>query len=66
MTKLIINCETGEETLRDLLKAEKDQQKVDEQQTLELQAEQAEVDAKRQVILDLLGLTADEAKLLLG
>jgi hypothetical protein len=30
MTKLIVNVETGEETLRELNKAEKDQQKIDE------------------------------------
>jgi hypothetical protein len=64
--KLIINCETGEETLRELNKAEKDQQKIDE---AEIVAENAEAEAKtaqRQLILDKLGLTADEAQLLLG
>jgi len=38
MSKLIINCETGEETVRELNKAEKDQQKVDEVKALEVKA----------------------------
>ena len=66
MTKLIINCETGETTERELNKAEKDQQKIDE---AEIIARQAEVEARavqRQAILNRLGLTADEVKLLLG
>jgi hypothetical protein len=66
MSKLIINCETGEETLRELNKAEKDQQKIDE---AIIAAEKVEAEAKqvaRQAILDRLGLTADEAKLLFG
>lgn len=66
MTKIIVNVETGEIVERELNKAEKDQQKIDE--AIEL-AKQAELDAKemaRQAILDRLGLTADEAKLLFG
>jgi hypothetical protein len=70
MTKLIINCETGETVERELSKAEKDQQKIDE---ANIAAAKAIVDAEakakataKQVILDRLGLTADEAKLLLG
>ena len=66
MSKLIVNCETGEETLRELNKSEKDQQKIDEANAL---AKQTEIDVKteaRQAILDRLGLTADEVKLLLG
>jgi ribosomal protein L17 len=66
MSKLIIDCSTGETIERELNKAEKDQQKVDE--AIEL-ARDAELEAKaaaRQAIFDRLGLTADEAKLLLG
>jgi hypothetical protein len=70
MTKLIINCETGETVERELNKAEKDQQKIDE---ANIAAAKAIVDAEakakataKQAILDRLGLTADEAKLLLG
>ena len=66
MSKLIVNCETGETVERELIKAEKDQQKIDEIASAKLQAEQAEIDAKRKVITDRLGLTAAEAKLLLG
>ena len=66
MSKLIINCETGEETVRELNKAEKDQQKIDEAQ---IAVEQAEAEAKataKAALLEKLGITADEAKLLLG
>jgi hypothetical protein len=66
MSKLIVNCQTNETFERELNKAEKDQQKLDE---LKFNAEMAEAEAKtaeRQIILDRLGLTADEARLLLG
>ena len=66
MTKLIVNCETGEEVVRELIKAEKDQQKIDEIDFAQNQAELQARAAARQAILDRLGLTADEAKLLLG
>lgn len=61
-----VNCETGEETLREETKAEKDERKA---RLEKLAQEEAEVQAKetqRQAILDRLGLSADEAKLLLG
>ena len=66
MSKLIVNCETGEETVRELNKAEKDQQKIDEAQ---IAVEQAEAEAKaiaKAAILDRLGLTADELQTILG
>ena len=66
MSKLIVNCKTGETTERELNKVEKDQQKIDEAAEL---AKQAELDAKeaaRQAVLDKLGLTADDLKTLLG
>jgi len=66
MSKLIVNCETGETVERELNKAEKDQQKVDEVKASEVKAEIEARESQRQVILDRLGLTADEAKLLLG
>ena len=66
MSKLIINCETGETVERELNKAEKDQQKIDEAQILALKAEAEAKETQRLAILDRLGLTADEAKLLLG
>jgi hypothetical protein len=66
MTKLIVDCETGETVERELNKAEKDQQKIDEAIELARQAELEAKEAARQAIFDRLGLTADEAKLLLG
>jgi hypothetical protein len=70
MTKLIINCETGETVERELNKAEKDQQKIDEAQ---IAAQKAEADAETQAketakaaILDRIGLTVDELKTILG
>jgi hypothetical protein len=66
MTKLIVDCETGETVERELNKAEKDQQKIDEAEYLAIQAEKAEKEAARLAIAERLGLTADELKLLLG
>jgi hypothetical protein len=71
MMKIIekeFNVLTGEETIteRDETIAEK---KAREKLEKEIAAEKAEAEAKetqRQAILDRLGLTADEAKLLLG
>jgi hypothetical protein len=66
MTKLIVNVETGEETVRELNKAEKDQQKIDEAKLQEIKAEEDAKITAKQTIADRLGLTADELKLLLG
>ena len=61
-----INCETGEEIVRDMTPeelADANERKV------KVEAEQAEQAAKaqaRQALLDKLGITEDEAKLLLG
>jgi predicted nucleic acid-binding Zn-ribbon protein len=68
ITEKEFNALTGEETIteRDETAAEK---KLREVRTKELAAEIAEAEAKesaRQIILDRLGLTADEVKLLLG
>jgi hypothetical protein len=66
MSKLIVNVETGEETLRELNKAEKDQQKVTE---AIIEANKVEAEAKaiaKAAILERLGLTADELKTILG
>jgi len=58
------------EILREMTKAEADQwYKSSAEAQIKGQTEQAEAEAKalaRQAILDRLGLTADEAKLLLG
>lgn len=66
MSKLIINCETGETVERELNKAEKDQQKIDEVEILARQKALEAKEAERLAVLEKLGLTADEAKLLLG
>jgi hypothetical protein len=70
MTKLIINCETGETVEREFNKTEKDQEKLDNkiaaENAITQQAEAEAKEAARQAILDRLGLTADEAKLILG
>jgi len=66
MSKLIIDVETGETVERELNKAEKDQQKIDEVDVLARQAELEAKEVARQAVLEKLGLTADEAKLLLG
>jgi predicted nucleic acid-binding Zn-ribbon protein len=68
ITEKEFNALTGEETIteRDETAAEK---KLREVRKKELAAEIAEAEAKesaRQIILDRLGLTADEVKLLLG
>lgn len=66
MTKLIINCETGETVERELNAEELAQQAID---AADAQAKQAEAQAKadaRQALLNKLGITAEEAQLLLG
>lgn len=66
MTKLIVNVSTGEEIKRELNAEELAQQKADKAKELQnRQEEQAKI-AARQAILDRLGLTEEEAKLLLG
>jgi hypothetical protein len=68
--KMIVNCETGEVIERQLNKAEKDQEKIDEAKYLAAKAKaEAEAETKaiaKQAIADRLGLTADELLSLLG
>jgi DNA gyrase/topoisomerase IV subunit B len=70
MSKLIVDCTSGETVERELNKAEKDQQKIDEKTIAEfkakLQIEEAAKLAGKQAILDRIGLTADELKTILG
>ena len=70
MTKLIVNCETNEVTERELNTEELAQQAIDEANIQAAQAaRQAEADAKaaqRQALLDRLGITEEEARILLG
>ena len=69
MTNLIIkevNVQTGEEIEREMTKSELTKHQNELQK---IKDEQVEIEAKeteRQAILDRLGLTADEAKLILG
>jgi len=61
-----VNCTTREETIRNANDAEIAQMAKDK---AEADAKKAEAEAKataRQALLDKLGITADEAKLLLG
>jgi hypothetical protein len=62
----IVNVETGEEIVRDATPEEIAQMELDR---IEGAARKAEAEAKaaeKQALLDRLGITADEAKLLLG
>jgi hypothetical protein len=60
------NCETGEEIVRDATAQEISQMKIDAENAIARKAELESKEAARQAILDRLGLTADEAKLILG
>jgi hypothetical protein len=62
----IVNCETGEEIVRDANAEELAQMELDAANAVARKAEADAKEAQRQVILDRLGLTSDEAKILLG
>jgi hypothetical protein len=62
----IVNCETGEEIVRDATAEEIAQMEIDAENAAIQKTEVQAKEAQRQAILDRLGLTADEAKLLLG
>ena len=64
--KRIINCETGEIIERELNAEELAQQEIDEAKYLELKALDNERDAQRQALLSRLGITEEEARILLG
>ena len=70
MTKLIVNVETGEVIERPLNAEEIAQQKIDEANIAAAKAiVDAELEAKataKAALLNKLGITADEAQLLLG
>lgn len=63
MNRAIINCETGYEVIEPMTEAEIAEAKELAKQAAEV--EQTRISA-RQAILEKLGITADEAKLLLG
>ena len=62
----IVNLETGEETWRDYTPEEVASVEAAQAEAAARIAEQAEKDAARKAILDKLGLTEEEARLLLG
>ena len=68
--KRIVNCETGEVIEREETAEELAKYKIEEEAELaRIEAEKAEAEAKaaeKQALLDRLGITADEAKLLLS
>jgi hypothetical protein len=69
-TRLEINCETGEVLEIELTDAEVLQREAEAEahaaEVAEREAEAADKAAAREAILDRLGLTADEAAILLG
>lgn len=62
----IVNVETGEEIIRNATAAEIAQMELDAADAMTRKAEAETKSAQKQAILDKLGLTADEARLLLG
>lgn len=70
MNKIIVNCETNETEIIPLTKDEiAELKKQSEQEQKKDLAAEAEIEAKaaqKKALLEKLGITADEAKLLLG
>lgn len=66
MKKIVANCETGEILEVELTDEEIEQLKIDAQESKRIKAEELAKTQARQDILDRLGLTQEEAKLLLG
>lgn len=70
LQKLVVNCETGEAQYIPLTVEEIAQREADAAAWAKEQADRAAAEAARQVereaLLNRLGITADEAKLLLG
>ena len=62
----IVNCETGEEIEREMDDVEFAQYQADQAREQIKQAEILAKETQRQALLDKLGITADEAKILLG
>jgi hypothetical protein len=62
----IVNAETGEEVTRDANAEELAQMEIDAINVANRKAEAATKEAQRQAILDRLGITSEEAKILLG
>jgi hypothetical protein len=67
MSKVIeIDASTGEVIERDFTAEEKEQLKKDKQEKAALEAIKEKASIDRQAVLDRLGLSAEDAKLLLG
>jgi hypothetical protein len=66
MSKLIVDCTSGEIVERELNKTEKDQQKIDESARVIQQAEAEAKATAKAALLSKLGITAEEAALLLS
>jgi len=66
MSKLIVNVETGEETVREFTAEELTQKAIDETIQVTRQAEAEAKAAQRQALLTRLGITEEEARILLG
>jgi hypothetical protein len=66
MTKLIINVETGETTERELNSEEVAQEVADQAVEAERTAAEAAKAEQKAALLERLGITAEEAQLLLG
>jgi len=62
----IVNCETGEEIIRDANDAEIAQMELDAANAAAKQAEAEAKAAQRQALLNRLGITEEEARILLG
>ena len=62
----IVNVETGEEIVRDANVEEIAQMEADAANAAEIKAQAEAKETAKAAILDRLGLTADEAKLILG
>jgi predicted flap endonuclease-1-like 5' DNA nuclease len=62
----IVNCETGEEIIRDATAEEITQMQLDAANEAARKAEAEAKAAEKQTILDRIGLTADELKMILG
>jgi len=60
------NCKTGKESIRDATADEIAQMKIDVTNSAAAKTEAEAKAAEKQAILDKLGLTADEAKLLIS
>jgi hypothetical protein len=66
MTKLIVNCETGEVVQRELNAEELAQQAIDEVDVAARKAEAATKATAKAALLAQLGITEEQAKLLLS